>query len=324
VWAGYVFFGLLSVLLLIVAALVFWAIPRRAKSGYTVLTRNHAVPVVARPLVADIANARAWAAVTDWIPAILGVLTGLAVIGVVVLVGPAEFGVLHGGGPQVVAAAGLLAAGALVLIGIAIAGFRNRATRRTIGILWDVMTFWPRANHPFTPPCYGQWAVPQLAQQIQLIQAQSPSSTVVLAAHSQGSVIAAAAMLQLTPADAQRVSMLTFGSPLRRIYARYFPAYFGKKAMVATEHRVPHRWINLWALTDPIGGWIFQFTNSDIGSAAADGLVDALICDVEQLTPDGRGNEPTICGHSGFWDRAEFDSAVTRLRTEVTGTAPEA
>ena len=40
-------------------------------------------------------------------------------------------------------------------MGLVVLAARNRNTRRTVAILWDVITFWPRANHPLTPPSYG-------------------------------------------------------------------------------------------------------------------------------------------------------------------------
>jgi hypothetical protein len=75
----------------------------------------------------------------------------------------------------------------------------------------------------------------------------------VISGHSQGSVLAAAAVWQLDPDIRGRVALLTYGSPLRRLYGRWFPAYFGDRALAGLDDQT-HAWKNLWRLTDPIGG----------------------------------------------------------------------
>jgi pimeloyl-ACP methyl ester carboxylesterase len=112
--------------------------------------------------------------------------------------------------------------GTLVLGGFALAllllgrrAYRNAQLRRTLGILWDLATFWPRASHPLAPPCYCERALPDL---ICRIRAAAPTGDrrVVLSAHSQGTVIAAALVLQLEDDERERVRLVTYGSPLRR------------------------------------------------------------------------------------------------------------
>lgn len=75
----------------------------------------------------------------------------------------------------------------------------------------------------------------------------------VISGHSQGSVLAAAAVWQLPPPARRRVALLTYGSPLGRLYGRWFPAYFGPGPLTAL-HREVDCWRNLWRATDPIGG----------------------------------------------------------------------
>ncbi|MGW0414862.1 hypothetical protein ACWDZX_26880 [Streptomyces collinus] len=104
------------------------------------------------------------------------------------------------------------------------------STRRTIGVLWDVGTSWPRAAHPF-----------------------ATGGRLVLSGHSQGSVLAAAATWQPTPAVRGRVAQLTYGSPLERLYAAASPRTSPPRALAAlhrdvARRRDPHR------RTDPIGG----------------------------------------------------------------------
>jgi hypothetical protein len=130
--------------------------------------------------------------------------------------------------------------------------YKDASARRTIGILWDVGTFWPRAAHPFAPPCYAERAVPDLTWRM-ATWTRATGGRLVISGHSQGSVLAAAAAWQLKPAQRKRVALLTYGSPLERLYGRWFPAHFGPAAL-SRLHREVDCWRNLYRLTDPIGG----------------------------------------------------------------------
>lgn len=142
--------------------------------------------------------------------------------------------------------------GVLIVIAVGRRAYRDPAARRTIGILWDVGTFWPRAAHPFAPPCYAERAVPDLSWRI-ATWIDRTGGRVLLSGHSQGSVLAAAAVWQLDPATRSHVALLTHGSPLARLYGRWFPKYFGPQAL-SLLHRDMPCWRNLWRATDPIGG----------------------------------------------------------------------
>ncbi|MFG2788348.1 hypothetical protein [Streptomyces sp. NPDC048419] len=130
--------------------------------------------------------------------------------------------------------------------------YKDASARRTIGILWDVGTFWPRAAHPFAPPCYAERAVPDLTWRM-ATWTRATGGRLVISGHSQGSVLAAAAAWQLKPSDRKRVALLTYGSPIERLYGRWFPAHFGPAALTSLHHDVDC-WRNLHRLTDPIGG----------------------------------------------------------------------
>jgi hypothetical protein len=130
--------------------------------------------------------------------------------------------------------------------------YKDASARRTIGILWDVGTFWPRAAHPFAPPCYAERAVPDLTWRM-ATWTERTGGRLVLSGHSQGSVLAAAAAWQLPPSVRGRIALLTYGSPLERLYGRWFPAHFGPPALAAL-HRDVACWGNLYRGTDPIGG----------------------------------------------------------------------
>ena len=53
---------------------------------------------------------------------------------------------------------------ALVVLGAL--AFRVPKTRKSVGILWDIGSFWPRDVHPLAPPCYAERAVPELAMRL--------------------------------------------------------------------------------------------------------------------------------------------------------------
>ena len=126
--------------------------------------------------------------------------------------------------------------------------YRNRSVRRLAGVVWDVATFWPRWFHPWSPPAYGERAVPQLGSRLDHLGART-----VLSAHSQGSVLAVATLATAAPATRPRVALLTHGSPLSRLYSHFFPEYFSPElsSRVAQESA---GWVNLWRPTDFIGG----------------------------------------------------------------------
>ncbi|MDG4668410.1 hypothetical protein [Mycobacterium sp. 236(2023)] len=281
-----------------------------------------------------IASSRALAALTDSGP---NLIAGLAVVGLVVFVATALFFTRFPGyvprpglGMTVILGAPVVLVIALVLL--AVQGFRNKERRRVVAILWDVVTFWPRSTHPLTLPSYGGRTVYDLRTRMKELTTNAPDGSaatrVVLVAHSQGTIIAAATLMQCTEAD-EFYPLLTFGSPLRRLYARNFPAYFGYPAMTALRNQLlrPHpRWINLWAHTDPIGGWVFDpawvyFLDKDKTRSMPDALAkgDCRILDLPQQAVDPYAMRPDgeICRHGGFWERDDFTQAVTALQGQV-------
>jgi len=220
-----------------------------------------------------------------------------------------------------------------VLLLVAYGAYRNASTRRIVGILWDVTTFWPRANHPLTPACSAERAVPQLANRIAQLT-KDETDALVLSAHSQGSVLGAAAVLRLKQDDGHpgrlpRVALLTYGSPLRRLYARAFPAYFSDQVLEQVREDVGGRWLNLWALTDPIGADIRLSASGPLEDEAADVstegeasaftdldwrmVPDPLTLDVDVRT----GEQVGVCDHSGYLERPEYPMAVELMHVSV-------
>lgn len=212
-----------------------------------------------------IAGTRARAALTDVAPLIVGVVSGATLLlGAGAVVGAWLSGEVPGrsfgrGGVAESAAetaqalgSWLVGFGFILFVTMGRRAYRDASARRTIGILWDVGTFWPRAAHPFAPPCYAERAVPDLTWRM-CTWTERTGGRLVISGHSQGSVLAAAAVWQLPPTTRRRVALLTYGSPLERLYGRWFPAYFGPKALRGLSGELDC-WRNLWRRTDPIGG----------------------------------------------------------------------
>ncbi|MFC9843377.1 hypothetical protein ACFWFF_06340 [Streptomyces sp. NPDC060223] len=213
-----------------------------------------------------IASTRAMASLTDRAPLLIAVVSSATwLLGAGALAGalatedaPSE--AAHGtqafvqGAAETAQALGswLIGLGFILFVTWGRRAYKDPAARRTIGILWDVGTFWPRAAHPFAPPCYAERAVPDLTWRM-ATWTRATGGRLVVSGHSQGSVLAAAAAWQLKPSVRKRVALLTYGSPLERLYGRWFPAHFGPAAL-ASLHRDVACWRNLYRLSDPIGG----------------------------------------------------------------------
>ncbi|RLP94131.1 hypothetical protein EAD89_04795 [Micromonospora sp. BL4] len=240
----------------------------------------------------------------------------------VIGIGPAQLAARLGGqgGAAAVFAAYVTDAGvwviSLLVICLLILGFRayrSPQSRRVVAILWDLGTFWPRTVHPLAPPCYAARAVPELAKRITGLAAHEP---VVLSGHSHGSVLAAATILQLPPSVLARVSLLTYGSPLRRTYARLYPAYLGPQTLGDLGERIGWRWRNLWRDTDPIGGPIFPRAadTPPSGAGPAAGDVDIRLRDPRSLTIDPADTvPPPIERHWPYHTQAAYQVAVREL-----------
>ena len=152
-------------------------------------------------------------------------------------------------------------------------------------------------------------------------------SSVVLSAHSQGGVIAAAA---LAPglADQRRIVWLTHGCPLDRLYARYFPEYFDEGLFeviaesIGPEGDLPV-WRNLWRHTDYIGGKVGGETH-ELPDPTADcappvepsgsRFEDVWIPDPESSEPVLRDDpRPKPLRHSDFFSTSAYRSAIKAL-----------
>jgi hypothetical protein len=215
--------------------------------------------------------------------------------------------------PWMVGIATTIAAGLpLLLVALLRTSWNDPDRRRVIGVLWDVGTFWPRSYHPLAPPSYAERAVPELQRRIWWLH--DNGGRLLITAHSQGSVLAAAALAQPDHRDPKDlVSLVTFGSPLNKLYHWGFPAYFNNE--VLGKLRVTE-WTNLSYLTDYIG---------------ADVRADAVCRDVRLPDPPTSrflyGEPlPPVGSHTGYSDDPALwevtDRAATDLAAQTERAAP--
>ena len=218
--------------------------------------------------------------------------------------------------PVFIRNAGVVLAGVALpaLMGFLLAGWRDPARRRQIGIIWDVGTFWPRSYHPFSPPCYAERAVPDLQRRMWWLH--DNRGRVVLVAHSQGSVLATAALVQpgCRPGG-DYPALITFGCPVRKLYQWGFPAYLTAELLDSLAAPASlAKWRNINYPTDPIGGKV--------------GIpdVDVPLCDPSACWYVYGQNPPSPQGHSGYWADPRVWKAINEaaVGTERPGPDPAA
>ncbi len=156
----------------------------------------------------------------------------------------------------------VLAVLALALLRAVWLAARRPDTARQLGILADLAAFWPREAHPVVPPCYALKVVPELVSRVREHLAD-PGTRVVLAGHSQGSLLAAvtaARLLEELPShQAERLGLVTAGSQLQWAYPRAFPAVVPHGSLANLAGGLDGRWRALCRGTDPLGGAVMTW-----------------------------------------------------------------
>lgn len=209
----------------------------------------------------------------------------------------------------------------LVLLAVLRQGLRNPSARRRIAIAWDVATFWPRGYHPLCPPSYAERAVPEIRTRLRRIWAAHGS--VVLMAHSQGCVLAIAAVAGLRPdEDPERLSVVSYGNPIRRLYARHFPGYVNEELLGSVRAKASG-WCNFHRDTDFVGHRMFVDGAGQAGGAGREVYLPDPATDRYLL-----GDQlPEIRGHAekGYRRQSQFVAHVdttTRSLELITPAQP--
>lgn len=243
----------------------------------------------------------------------------------------------------------LLAAGVFLVIRSA---REDRQLRATIGIVWDVMSFFPRRFHPLAPPCYSERTVIDVRNRIvEYTKAEGAKGKIVLA-HSQGTMITAAALLSLRTTRSLQTAPLavrpngeelddlifvTYGCMLERIFRRAWPDQLRREDLVDLKARIekvdvpedprkypePHddvRWMNFGRYSDYLGGR--TFTGPQVRPTPTDTRHDADSRSDDVMFPDPtrRWRYPGDTSSARSWLHSfnyESDTEDPRFRRHV-------
>lgn len=124
----------------------------------------------------------------------------------------------------------MLAGGGLLFVALS-AGGAVAGGSRPLGLVWDLLCFLPRTGHPLAPPCYAERVVPELIGRCNAWTNEGPDRTVILSAHSLGSVLAAAVIMSDDLEHVERISLLSYGTQLRAYFSRIFPELLGPEVL---------------------------------------------------------------------------------------------
>lgn len=223
--------------------------------------------------------------------------------------------------------------GALVLLWRR--GFKPSG-RKVVGILWDVLTFWPRRYHPLAVRPYAERAVPLLQRRLYFHVEGPPDDDgsqrrVLLSAHSQGTIIAYAALRGCEDHVAKEVALVTYGSPLWQLYGRFFPAYFDKEDFVELRSQLypatrTSPWRNFFRRTDYIGKRVFEGTSvEDCDQEVPDPAILPRISGLDLDQPLDAWPDPVrtawsaLARHSFYNSEVQLKTYVRDVKEELAG-----
>ncbi len=184
-----------------------------------------------------------------------------------------------------------------------------RIGRPVLAMAFDVIGYFPRRFHPWAPPGYSEKVVRDVTDSVKYLLDEHRA--VVLVGHSQGSVIAYSAMKSSSADTASECLLITCGSPLRRLYAHFFPGYFSSPAFSETAERMSS------PDSTPLGATWWNFARqSDPIAAPLDVPDSQLIRDLTISETDVEANVPGARPllHSGYWDDPDLVHVVETIR----------
>lgn len=280
---------------------------------------------VTEQLRAEVASHRSWAEAAHRSPQLVTMFAGLFLLSALIsLVMRLDVAAPPVDWVQPPARSVLATLSAVLLPGIAVGAIlvvwqsgRSPRLRRIIAIIWDVLTFWPRRYHPFAVRPYTERAVPEF--QGLITERIRADGGLIVSAHSQGSVLAFAALAPMGSAMLHRCGLLSYGSPVTTLFGQVFPAYFGQRAVENLEQGVTSGcggWVNLYRRTDAIGGPVM---------GAGESAVDQEVPDPAETAASGFPLDPNdpeplraawsdVAGHQDYQHELAYKQAVRSIR----------
>jgi len=195
----------------------------------------------------------------------------------------------------------MVAVPSVLIIRSIVGGLLNgQDSRRQVGILWDLGSFWPRWFHPLAPPAYGPYAVTRLQS---VIDEERPD---VVTAHSQGSLLAAVAM-SLTTSDRVPNLFITYGSQIGHLYPSLFPAVGLDRLVSTVDAQLDNQWLNLWRRSDAIGGQVIprlQSRNWEVATGTGHSYYELSpeFCAARKTGATGVLSRPADADMADCWD----------------------